>query len=80
MISSFYKMLLINCIKGKETLNMQILFPPVSFPPVEWVFILEIEFQHRYLGITHPTAIAQTATTNIPHVLLLKQSHKTGEK
>lgn len=36
--------------------------------------------QHRFLGITHPMAIAQTDTTNMPHVLLLKQSHKAGEK
>ena len=53
-----------------------------SAPPnVEWdCFYFITGIQHRFLGITHPTAIAQTHTTNMPHVLLLKQSHKAGEK
>ena len=54
------------------------MYPP---PQVEWdCFYFITGIQHRVLGITHSMAIAQTDTTNMPHVFLLKQSHKAGEK
>lgn len=68
----------INYIQKSEKLNTQILCTPSQ---VEWdCFYFITGIQHRVLGITHPMAIAQTDTTNMPHVFLLKQSHKAGEK
>lgn len=61
--------------------SRKVICTPPPPPHVEWdCFYFITGIQHRFLGITHPMAIAQTDTTNMPHVLLLKQSHKAGEK